>query len=130
MVKEKENASYTSALVVLTTLFFMWGFITVLNDILSPYLKGVFALSHFQANLVQFAFFIAYFLGSVIYFILSITVGDPISRIGYKNGIILGLMVSAIACFSVLSCRNYISFVWSFSWRTCSCWGLALPYCK
>ena len=99
MVKEREKANYSFALVVLTTLFFMWGFITVLNDILSPYLKGVFALSHFQANLVQFAFFIAYFLGPVIYFILSITVGDPISRIGYKNGIILGLLVSAIACF-------------------------------
>ena len=83
---------------VLTTLFFMWGFITVLNDILSPYLKGVFSLNHFQANLVQFAFFGAYFLGSLVYFILSVTTGDPISKIGYKNGILIGLFVSAIAC--------------------------------
>jgi len=99
MNQEKNNPNYTSSLIVLTTLFFTWGFITVLNDILSPYLKGVFSLSHFEANLVQFAFFIAYFLGSLIYFILSITVGDPISRIGYKNGIIIGLFVSAVACF-------------------------------
>jgi FHS family L-fucose permease-like MFS transporter len=99
MEQEGTNKKYTSAMVVLTSLFFMWGFITVLNDILSPYLKGVFDLTHFQANLVQFAFFIAYFLGSVLYFILSITVGDPISRIGYKNGIMIGLLVSAIACF-------------------------------
>lgn len=91
---------------VLTTLFFMWGFITVLNDILSPYLKGVFALSHFQANLVQFAFFGAYFLGSLVYFILSVTIGDPISRIGYKNGILIGLFVSAVACFLFYPAAN------------------------
>lgn len=99
MEQEGANKKYTSAMIVLTSLFFMWGFITVLNDILSPYLKGVFSLTHFQANLVQFAFFIAYFLGSVVYFILSITVGDPIARIGYKNGIMIGLLVSALACF-------------------------------
>lgn len=94
----EQKKKHTYALIVLTTLFFMWGFITVLNDILSPYLKSVFSLSHFQANLVQFAFFIAYFIGSLIYFLLSITIGDPISKIGYKNGIISGLLLSAVAC--------------------------------
>jgi len=98
MKQERANTHNASALVVLTSLFFIWGFITVLNDILSPYLRGVFSLSHFQANLVQFAFFIAYFLGSLIYFILAVTTGDPISRIGYKNGILLGLFISAVAC--------------------------------
>ena len=50
-----------------TILFFMWGFITSLNDILIPYLKSVYSLTHFEANIVQFAFFIAYFVGSLIF---------------------------------------------------------------
>jgi FHS family L-fucose permease-like MFS transporter len=84
----------------------MWGFITVLNDILIPYLKGVFTLTHFEANLIQFAFFGAYFIGSLVYFLLSLTVGDPINKIGYKNGILLGLLISAIACFLFYPAAN------------------------
>ncbi len=91
----KQN--YTSALIVLTSLFFMWGFITCMNDILIPFLKKMFELDRFQSMMVQFAFFIAYFVGSFIYFIISARKGDPISRIGYKNGIILGLSISAFA---------------------------------
>lgn len=85
------------ALVILTSLFFMWGFITCMNDILIPYLKKIFELSYFQAMLVQFAFFGAYFIGSLFYLLISLW-KDPISIIGYKKGIILGLLVSAIAC--------------------------------
>jgi len=91
----QKSTSYTAAFVVVTGLFFMWGFMTVLNDILIPYLKGVFDLNHTRAMFVQFAFFMAYFVGSVIYFFISITGGDPISRIGYKNGILAGLLISA-----------------------------------
>ncbi len=91
----QKTTSYTVAFVVVTGLFFMWGFMTVLNDILIPYLKGVFDLNHTKAMFVQFAFFMAYFVGSVIYFFISITGGDPISRIGYKNGILAGLLISA-----------------------------------
>jgi FHS family L-fucose permease-like MFS transporter len=76
----------------------MWGFITCLNDILIPFLKGVFSLTHFQANLVQLAFFLAYFIISLIYFIVSATFGDPILKIGYKNTVMAGLIISAIAC--------------------------------
>ena len=94
-LKLQSTRSYTAAFVVVTGLFFMWGFMTVLNDILIPYLKGVFDLNHTQAMFVQFAFFMAYFVGSVIYFFISITGGDPISRIGYKNGILAGLLISA-----------------------------------
>jgi FHS family L-fucose permease-like MFS transporter len=93
---EKTAKTDLKALSVLTTLFFMWGFITVMNDILIPYLKGVFQLSHTEAMLVQFAFFGAYFVGSLIYFIISIKTGDPINRFGYKNGLLAGLLVSAI----------------------------------
>jgi MFS transporter, FHS family, L-fucose permease len=93
-----EKGNYTLPLVVLTTLFFMWGFITCLNDILIPYLQGVFSLSMFQSGLIQSAFFGAYFVISFIYFIVSTNVGDPLARIGYKNGIIIGLITAAVGC--------------------------------
>ena len=106
----ENRAKFTSSLIVLATLFFMWGFITSLNDVLTPFLKGVFELSHFQANLVQFAFFGAYFIGSLAYFISSVTIGDPISKIGYKNGIIIGLILSATGCFLFYPSAEYRSF--------------------
>lgn len=84
------------ALFALFCLFFMWGFMTVMNDVLIPYLKSTFALNYAQASLVQGFFFGAYAIGSLIYFIISVVSGDPIQRIGYKNGILLGLVVSAI----------------------------------
>ena len=67
----------------------------IFNDILIPRFKEAFTLSYFQAMLVQFAFFGAYFIGSLIYFIISITTGDPIAKIGYKNGVVIGLLISA-----------------------------------
>lgn len=96
---ESTEKNYTVALVVLTSLFFMWGFITCMNDILIPYLKKIFELSRAESMLVQFAFFSAYFIGSLIYFIISSQKGDPIERIGYKNGILIGLFISALGCF-------------------------------
>ena len=83
------------AFAIMTSLFFLWGFMTVFNDILIPRFKEAFTLSYFQAMLVQFAFFGAYFVGSLIYFIISITTGDPIAKIGYKNGVVIGLLISA-----------------------------------
>ncbi len=76
----------------------MWGFITCMNDILIPHLKSLFKLSYLESMLVQFCFFGAYFIGSVIYFLFSYFKGDPINKIGYKNGILLGLLISAIGC--------------------------------
>ena len=79
----------------MTTLFFMWGFMTVFNDILIPRFKSAFELNYFEAMLVQFAFFGAYFIGSLLYFIISARIGDPIAKIGYKNGVVIGLLISA-----------------------------------
>lgn len=93
-----EEKSYKYPLAILTGLFFIWGFITCLNDMLIPYFKSVFELSNFQANLVQFAFFTAYFVISLIYFLVSTTLGDPIDKVGYKNAIIAGLLTSTAAC--------------------------------
>lgn len=83
-------------LTVLTSLFFMWGFMTVMNDVLVPHLKKVFTLNYAESLLVQFCFFGAYFLGSLCYFLVSVRMGDPIRRIGYKRGLIAGLLLSAV----------------------------------
>jgi len=96
MENSTSGQKYTSAFISLTFLFFMWGFMTVLNDILIPYMKDVFDLNHTKAMLIQFAFFGAYFVGSVIYFAISVLYGDPINRMGYKNGILAGLLVSGL----------------------------------
>ncbi len=87
-----------SSLIVVTSLFFMWGFITCMNDILIPFVKKVFELDRLQSMLVQFSFFGAYFVGSLIYFVVSTKKGDPIVKIGYKNGLIYGLLISALGC--------------------------------
>ena len=83
---------YTTALSAVTVLFFLWGFITCLNDILIPYLKVIFRLSFAQANLINFWFFGAYFL-------MSIPAGKLVSRVGYKRGMLLGFVVAAVGAF-------------------------------
>ncbi len=90
------GSKQTIGLITLVSLFFIWGFFTSMNDILIPHFKDQFTLSYFKAMLVQFSFFGAYFTGSVIYFLISITKGDPINRIGYKKGIMIGLALSAL----------------------------------
>jgi len=83
--------NYTFALTSLTFLFFIWGFITCLNDILVPHLKNVFDLTHFQASLIQFCFFFAYF-------VVSIPAGFLVKRVGYQRGAVIGLVVAAVGC--------------------------------
>lgn len=91
---------------LVTTLFFLWGFITCMNDILIPYFKKVFELNYAQAMLVQFSFFGAYFIGSLLYFIISSNFGDPINKIGYRNGIVIGLLISAVGCLLFYPAAN------------------------
>jgi len=98
IARSNKSVNYRKPFLTITFLFFMWGFITVMNDVLIPHLKEVFELSYFQAALIQFAFFGAFFIISLIYFIISVSKGDPISRIGYKNGIIIGLILCGIGC--------------------------------
>lgn len=85
------QGSYRFALVSLTSLFFMWGFITCLNDILIPHLKAVFSLSYTEAMLIQFCFFGAYFL-------VSIPAGKLVKRLGYQKGIVTGLVIASLGC--------------------------------
>ncbi len=101
--------NYTGALTVLTSLFFMWGFITALNDILVPHLKAVFSLNYTQAMLIQFSFFAAYF-------IVSIPAGKIVERVGYKKGIIIGLATAGIGCltfYPAAAVRSYEIFLFA-----------------
>lgn len=98
-----QQKSYTSSFILLTVLFFLWGFITVLVDSLIPRLRELFTLSYFQAGLVQFAFFGAYF-------ILSIPASYILSKIGYKKGIILGLATMATGCLLFYPAASYRIF--------------------
>ena len=76
----------------------MWGFITVMNDVLINTFREIFDLSWVQSSLVQFCFFGAFFIISLIYFAISRSSGDPINRIGYKNGMIIGLVGCGLGC--------------------------------
>ncbi|RUO40918.1 glucose/galactose MFS transporter [Pseudidiomarina aestuarii] len=87
----QQTTNYRFALTALTSLFFMWGFITCLNDILIPYLRLLFDLSYAQSMLIQFCFFGAYF-------IISVPAGMLIGKIGYKSGIVTGLMIAGAGC--------------------------------
>ncbi len=77
------------AMAVVTSIFFMWGFLTCLNDILIPHLKAVFELNYVQAMLIQFTFFGAYFL-------MSLPAGRLVAALGYKKGIVAGLAIAGI----------------------------------
>jgi FHS family L-fucose permease-like MFS transporter len=84
-------ATNNRALVIVTMLFFMWGLLTSLNDVLIPHLKAIYTLSYVQAMLVQFCFFGAYF-------IVSLPAGGLIKRIGYQKGVVAGLVIAAAGC--------------------------------
>lgn len=98
-----QQKSYQSSFILVTVLFFLWGFITVLVDSLIPRLRELFTLSYFQAGMVQFAFFGAYFL-------LSLPASYILSKIGYKRGIILGLFTMAIGCLLFYPAASYRYF--------------------
>jgi MFS transporter, FHS family, L-fucose permease len=96
-------ASHPVALAVTTSIFFMWGFITVLNDVLIPHLKSVFTLNYTQAMLVQFVFFGAYFL-------MSLPSGRVVARYGYRSGIVIGLAVTGIGALMFLPAARLVSY--------------------
>ncbi len=102
--------TYRGPFSIMTVLFFMWGFMTVFNDILIPRFKEAFTLNYLEAMLVQFAFFGAYFIGALIYFIISVKAGDPIARIGYKNGVVIGLLISASGSALFWPAANSVSY--------------------
>src|SRR6266536_771140 len=95
--------NYSRPLAVVTTLFFMWGFLTCLNDILVPHLKSIFDLSYARVMLVQFAFFSAYFLFSVPW-------SKVVNRIGYQRAMVVGLLTMAFGAFLFLPAASAASY--------------------
>jgi len=106
---EGEFKSNTGPLVIVTILFFMWGLLTSLNDVLIPHLKSIYTLTYVQAMLVQFCFFGAYF-------IVSMPAGALIRRIGYQRGAVTGLLIAAAGCalFYPAAQSGYALFLFAF----------------
>lgn len=98
-----EQKNYRGAFIVVTMLFFMWGLITVLNDILIPHLKAVFDLNYTQTMLIQFTFFTAYF-------IMSLPSGWIVTKVGYQKGIVIGLLTSAVGCIMFFPAASIPSY--------------------
>jgi FHS family L-fucose permease-like MFS transporter len=98
-----ETAGYTGALVTVTTLFFMWGFLTALNDILVPHLKSIFDLNYAEVMLIQFSFFSAYF-------VFSIPSGMVIDRIGYQRAMVTGLVFMGLGAAMFVPAASVPSF--------------------
>src|SRR5215510_14115517 len=97
------TGSYTRPLAIVTTLFFMWGLLTSLNDVLVPHLKSIFDLGYAGAMLVQFAFFSAYFL-------FSIPWSRIVTVIGYQRTMVAGLLGMAAGAVLFVPAASFTSF--------------------
>ncbi len=97
------GASYTSALTLLASLFFMWGFITVINNTLLPHLRSVFDLNYTQTTLIESVWFIAYFFA-------SIPSAKLIERIGYQKSLVIGLLVMAAGALGMVLAASLPSY--------------------
>jgi FHS family L-fucose permease-like MFS transporter len=108
-IARPSRAGNTAPLVIVTMLFFMWGLLTSLNDVLIPHLKAIYTLNYVQAMFVQFCFFGAYF-------IVSLPAGMLIKRIGYQSGAVVGLTIAAAGCalFYPASTSGYGMFLLAF----------------
>src|SRR5690606_36756094 len=100
-----------SQFLALITVFFFWGFVAASNEILIPVFKNAIDLSQAQSQYVAVAFYVAYTVVSVIYFLTSRAIGaDLLNRIGYKNGIAVGLLVSGVGSLVFYPAANAGSF--------------------
>ena len=100
-----------SALFTLTTVFFFWGFVAASNDILIPVFKEAFNLTQGQSQFVSIAFYISYTVGSLIYMGVSLLIGkDLVNKMGYKNGLVLGLVISALGTLLFYPAANTGSY--------------------
>src|ERR1044071_10213619 len=97
------GSDYTRPLTIVTTLFFMWGFLTCLNDILVPHLKAIFDLSYTRVMLIQSAFFSAYFLFSVPW-------SRIVNAIGYQRTMVAGLLTMAVGAFLFVPAADIASY--------------------
>lgn len=106
-----EQKNYSSALYTLITVFFFWGFVAASNGIFIPFCKTHFSLTQFESQLIDFTFYGGYFIGSLaLYYASQIFKVDILNKIGFKNGIIYGLIVSALGALSMIPAVNSGSF--------------------
>lgn len=110
-IMQQDHSVNKNSFYFLSSLFFMWGFITVTNDILINTFKGIFDLTAPQRSLVQSAFFGAFFIVSLVYFLISSSSGrDPINRLGYKNGMAISLAVCGLGCLMFYPAAQFNSY--------------------
>lgn len=108
---ENINTTKSSAFITLISVFFFWGFVAASNDILIPVFKENLNLEQWQSQMISFAFYVAYTVGSLVYFFISrSTKEDILNKIGYKNGISLGLLISAFGTLLFYPAAQLISF--------------------
>lgn len=108
---QTKQPTNTGALATLVMVFFFWGFIAASNSIFIPFCKTHFNLNQFQSQLIGSAFYGAYFIGSLLLFILSNVAGyDILNKIGYKKGIIYGLWISVAGALLIIPSANANSF--------------------
>ncbi|PWG82257.1 MFS transporter [Pararcticibacter amylolyticus] len=106
-----ENKNYGSALYTLVMVFFFWGFVAASNDILIPVFKEHLHLEQWQSQMISFAFYVAYTVGSIIYTLVSnFSGGDILNKIGYRNGIAVGLGISALGTLLFYPAAETASF--------------------
>ncbi len=106
------NSTKTSALLAVISVFFFWGFLAASNGIFIPFCKTHFNLSQFQSQLVDSAFYGAYFIGSLLLYIFSLNFNkDIINRVGYKKTIIYGLLISIVGALMMIPAINSGSFM-------------------
>ena len=95
----------------LVSVFFFWGFVAASNDILIPLFKKNFDLANWQSQLVSIAFYVAYTVGALIYFIIStVNKKDIVNQLGFKNSLSLGLIISALGTLLFYPAANMNSF--------------------
>lgn len=110
-MSQSKQPTNTGALATLVMVFFFWGFIAASNSIFIPFCKTHFQLSQFESQLIGSAFYVAYFAGSLVLFFLSNVFGyDILNRIGYKKGIIYGLLISVVGALLIIPSANANSF--------------------
>lgn len=106
----KQTTNY-GALSTLVTVFFFWGFIAAGNSVFIPFCKNYFHLDQFQSQLVDFAFYLAYYIGALFLFVYGTIAGkDLVGNWGYKKSIVYGLLFSAIGATAMILAVNGQSF--------------------
>src|SRR5471030_1416755 len=110
-MKKTNSKNYTSALLTLATVWFFWGFSAASNGVFIPFCKSHFNLTQFEAQLIDFTFYGGYFIGSIIlYFVSQFKRIDIVDKLGYKNGIAVGLLISAAGALAMGPALNSGSF--------------------